>query len=73
MIRKSVDVIRAAAAEKRGFAAQVIDPPKLKARFLEEAADLDRAADRLAELERTHPDFQALAKEKAAQCGQNDY
>ncbi len=73
MIRKSVDVIRAAAAERRGFADQVIDPPKLKTRLLEEAADLDRAADRLEELERTHPNFKKLADEKAAQCGQNDY
>lgn len=52
MIRKSVDVIRAAAAEQRGFADQVIDPPKMKARFLENAADLEHAANRLAELER---------------------
>src|SRR3954468_1573466 len=52
MIKQSVEVIRAAAAEQRGFASQVISPAKIKARYLEVAADLDRAADRLAELER---------------------
>ncbi len=52
MIRKSVDVIRAAAAEQRGFASQVVSPAKMRTKFLENAADLDRAADRLAELER---------------------
>lgn len=51
MIRKSVDVIRAAAVEQKGFADQVIDPPKVKARFLEAAADLDRAAKRMEALE----------------------
>lgn len=52
MIKPSVDVIRAAAAQQRGFASQIIDPQKAKIRFLEDAADLDRAADRLAALER---------------------
>lgn len=51
-IKRSVDVIRAAAAEQRGFAAQIIDPPKLKTKFLEAAGDLERAADRLEQLER---------------------
>jgi hypothetical protein len=51
MIRKSVDVIRAAATEQKGYADQVIDPPKVKARFLENAADLERAAKRMEALE----------------------
>jgi len=51
MIRKSVDVIRAAAEEQRGIADQVVSPAKLRTKFLEVAADLDRAADRLAKLE----------------------
>lgn len=51
MIRKSVDVIREAAAEQRGFADQVVSPAKLRTKFLENAADLDRAASRMEELE----------------------
>lgn len=51
MTRKSVDVIREAAAEQRGFASQVVSPAKMRTKFLENAAALDRAADRLAELE----------------------
>lgn len=51
MIRKSVDVIRAAATEQRGFASQVVSPAKMKTKFLEDAADLDRAAKRMEALE----------------------
>ncbi len=52
MIKSSVEVIRAAATEQRGYAAQIISPAKARTKFLESAADLDRAAVRLAELER---------------------
>ena len=37
MIRKSVDVIREAAAEQRGYADQCIHAPKAKTKFLENA------------------------------------
>lgn len=52
MIPSHIEVIRAAAAEQRGFASQVVSPAKMRIRFEETAANLERVAVHLERLQR---------------------